>query len=93
MSMNVFIVSYDLKSDDNPNYEGVSAALEKCGVVNHFQKSVCLVSSTMSAKEIRDLISPVLGERDTLFVAKIGLEWAGWRTRLAAWIESARTNG
>ena len=88
--MEVFIVSYDLKSDDNPDYEGVSAALEKCGSVNHFQKSVCLVASNMSAKEIRDAIRSVLGAEDTLFVSRVEGNWAGWRTRLAAWIEEMK---
>ena len=88
--MGIFIVSYDLKSDENPDYEGVSAALEQCGTVNHFQKSVCLVASAMSAKEIRDSVRPALNDEDTLFVACISNSWAGWRTRLAAWIEEQR---
>lgn len=89
--MDIYIVSYDLKSDDDPDYEGVSAALEKCGTVNHFQKSVCLVASEMKAKDIRDIVRLVLNGEDTLFVARIGSEWAGWGTRLAAWIEGQKT--
>lgn len=89
--MEIYVVSYDLKSDQNPNYEGVSAALEKCGTVNHFQKSVCLVASSISAKEIRDAVAPVLNDEDTLFVSRMGVGWAGWRTRVAAWIEEMRS--
>ena len=88
--MEVFVVTYDLKSDGNPDYEGVSAALEKCGAVNHFQKSVCLVASNMSAKEIRDAIRSVLGAEDTLFVSCVDGNWAGWRTRLSAWIKEMK---
>ena len=88
--MDIYIVSYDLKSDDDPDYEGVSAALEKCGTVNHFQKSVCLVASEMKAKDIRDAVCPVLNAEDTIFVTRIGPGWAGWGTRLAAWIEEQK---
>ena len=89
--MNIYVVSYDLKSDHDPDYEGVGAALEQCGLVNRFQKSVFLVASTIeSASAIRDVVAPSLNDGDTLFVVKVEDSWAGWNTRLSAWIKEMR---
>lgn len=88
----IYLVSYDLSSDGTPDYDGVGSALESCGVVNHFQRSVWLVSSEKSAQEIRDAVCPVLRPTDTVFVAAIIGAWSGWNTRLSAWINENRAS-
>lgn len=82
----IYLVSYDLSSDGAPDYEGVGSALESCGEVNRFQKSVWLVASERTAQEIRDSVRQVLRTTDTLFVAAIVGAWSGWNTRLSAWM-------
>ena len=87
--MNIYVVSYDLMSSNDPDYEGVLQALGTCGNVNHFQKSVCLVASAMDVKMIRETVKPRLGRGDSVFVSLLttGADgWCGWNTRLSAWI-------
>lgn len=84
--MKIYIVSFDLQGGDARNYESISAALEKCGDVNHFQKSACLVASELTAKEIRAAVLPELNGEDSVFVARLEGEWTGRFTRVAAWI-------
>ena len=90
----IYLVSYDLSSAENPDYDGVRSALEGCGSVNAFQKSVCLVDSSLTPGAIREAVKPSLNANDTLFVAAIDtVRWCGWRTRLAAWISDHRGSG
>lgn len=84
--MKIYIVSFDLQGGDARNYESISAALEKCGNVNHFQKSACLVASKLTAKEIRGAVLPELSGEDSIFVGLLEGEWAGRFTRVAAWV-------
>lgn len=87
----IYIVSYDCDGEGTPDYANIAAALDQCGVVRRFQQSVCLVSSELSAIQIRDAVKPSLGPLDTLFVARLeATDWAGWRTKMQAWIRENR---
>lgn len=87
----IYIVSYDCEEEGQPDFANIAAALDRCGVVRRFQRSVCLVSSKLSAIEIRDAVKSSLGALDTLFVARLeATDWAGWRTKMQAWIRENR---
>lgn len=86
----IYIVSYDLSEDGPQNYSDVEVAIEGCGEAKHFQKSGWLLYSSLSAPEIRDAVKPYLGGSDTFFVGELGRGWAGWRTKLQAWISEHR---
>lgn len=86
----IYVVSYDLSEDGPQNYSDVEVAIEGCGEAKHFQKSVWLLSSSLSAPEIRDIVKSHLGGSDTFFVGELGGGWAGWRTKLQAWISEHR---
>ena len=86
----IYIVSYE---PGNPERDGAAlrAALETCGIVNAFQRRVWLVDSAMTAPQIRDELKPSLDVEDSVFVSALHLQsWAGWRTRLSAWIAEHR---
>ena len=86
----VYFVSYDLSEGSPKDYSVVEVALESCGEAKRFQGSVWLLSSDLSAVAIRDTIKPYLDGTDTLFVGELGRGWAGWRTKLQAWIGEHR---
>lgn len=88
----IYVVSYDLSQSESEKYSDVEVALASCGVVNHFQRSVCLLSSEKTAVEIRDTVKPYLDKCDTLFVGGLNHNWAGWRTKLQAWIQEQRAD-
>ena len=85
--MKVYIVSYDLNSRANPDYEGVCTALSACGDVKRLHQSVFLLASNLGAMTIRESIKPTLNPGDSVFIALFDLsEWSGWNTRMSAWI-------
>lgn len=88
----IYVVSYDLSQGAPENYSDVEVALASCGEVNKFQQSVCLLSSEKTAVEIRDTVKPYLDKCDTLFVGELNRNWAGWRTKLQAWIQEKRAD-
>lgn len=91
--MKIYIVSYDLATPGG-DYSGVEQALSRCamGEMLHFQKSVWLMASSLTATQIRDEVSQALSEGDKIFVALLeGYDWAGWGTKAKAWIVEHRT--
>lgn len=84
----IYYISYDIEDGETRDYSNVSLAIESCGEAKRFQKSVWLLSSTKTAVQIRDVVKAVLNGSDTLFVARLDpQDWAGWRTKLQAWIQ------
>lgn len=83
----IYFISYDIEAGESRAYADVSLAIEACGAARRFQKSVWLLSTTKTAVEIRNLMKPFLSGNDTLFVGRLNTDdWAGWRTKLQAWI-------
>ena len=82
----VYIVSFE---SGVPGRDGaaVRAALEACGTVNAFQRTVWLVDSSLTAPQIRNELKPSLDVEDSVFVSALDLRsWAGWKTRLKVWL-------
>jgi hypothetical protein len=77
----VFVVAYDLvePNDTAENYDKIISAIKSlypswC----HVEQSVWLVSSPLSAADIRESLKPHVHKGDVLFVARLEGNWASW---------------
>ena len=74
----VYVIAYDLQepNDTNEDYERIIKTIKNSFTWCHLQKSVWLVRSDSSAKEIRDILTPLIKNGDELFVARLQGNWA-----------------
>lgn len=84
--MAVYIVSYDIKTDNDDAYEEVYEILNK---YNHcrMQDSVWLLDSSKSAAEIFDELDELLEEGDKLFVCRLRKSWKN-RGKCSTWLKN-----
>lgn len=87
--MTGYIVAYDLNKEGQ-NYECMTKKLEAYGTYCHLQRSVWIISTKKSAKEIRDNLSECIDSNDKLFVGALTGEaaWQGFKAKTSDWIEN-----
>lgn len=73
----MFMLSYQLRTEDPAAKEKVENAIKKLGNWSRRMPSVWLLESKANAPQIRDYLKGSLGPNDVLFVARISKNWAG----------------
>lgn len=74
--MYTFLVAYDLRDDwSDEHYERVGDAIKSCGVAAEAEKSVWLLRSRLTAKEILPVIEEELDNRDRILVIEVVHHW------------------
>ena len=74
--MQCYIISYDLRNQKD--YQSLYEVIKSYGTWAHISESIWAVSTSSSAKQIRDHLSNVMDGDDRLFVVKSGVE-AAWK--------------
>jgi CRISPR-associated endonuclease Cas2 len=74
--MQSYIISYDLKNQKIN--KSLYKTIKSYGTWAHISKSTWAVSTNSSAKQIRDHLSSVMDDDDSIFVVKSGVESA-WK--------------
>lgn len=87
--MNIYCVTYDLRSDGRKDYLGLYGKLKQCYNHWHFLKSTWLVATTETANELWTRISPHIDTRDRVLIFEVASNFSGRLPRTAReWIES-----
>ena len=73
----MFMLSYQLRSEDPAALEKLEAAIKKLGNWSQRIPGLWLVESKTNAPQIRDYLKGFMGGTDQLFVARISKNWAG----------------
>ena len=85
MSMNCYIVTYDLEAGSSKDYDTLSDAFKSFGKWARITESTWAVVSNESAEKLRDRLTELMDEDgDRLFVVRSGIE--------AAWINTKCSN-
>ncbi len=77
----IHVIAYDLHepNDTAQDYERVIIAVKnKFPTWCHLEKSVWLVSSSLSAREVRDFMKTCINNADTVFVGRLSGNWGSW---------------
>lgn len=84
--MACYIVSYDIQKD--AEYEQLYTLIKSYGIWAKINKSTWAVVSNKTAEQVRDHISSVLDEKDSLFIVKSGGS-AAWMNVIcrSAWLK------
>ncbi len=88
--MATHLIGYDL---DKPgqNYEALKSAIEElAGGWWHHLDSTWLVTSALTAKEVRDKLKPHLDANDKLLVINVGGDayaWTGFSAKAGDWLK------
>lgn len=86
--MPVFAVSCDLHQPGQ-NYDALYEAIKGCGTWWHYLDSTWLLSTDLTAPEIRDRITAATDSTDTLLVVKLSGAWAtsGMKKQGTDWLQ------
>lgn len=86
--MTSYIVSYDLHAEGQ-NYECLYKKLDAYSTRWHVQRSVWVIVTNETAKDIRNNLVSCLDSNDKLLVAKLSGEaaWHGYDQKIANWIK------
>lgn len=78
MTMRLFIVTFDLPGarPGDPRYDRADRALRTMGRSFVPFKQTRLLASRLRARDVRNVILPVVGPRANIFVARITASWA-----------------
>lgn len=87
--MTARIVAYDLMKEGQ-NYECLYKKLQAYDTHWHMQRSVWIIVTGKSSKEIRNELSPCLDQNDKLFVGKLSGEaaWYGYGEKVTEWLKN-----
>lgn len=72
--MEVYMISYDLNKVGQ-DYKGLYKALQDLGPYMHFLDSTWLVSTSLSAEQIFNVLNPHIDTNDNLIVVKAQRSW------------------
>lgn len=88
--MSSYIVTYDLMQQGQ-NYNCITAKLKAYGTWCHLQRSVWIIATAQTAKQIRDNLGACLDANDKLFVAKLTGEaaWVGHDQTVTDWLHKS----
>ncbi len=75
--MKCYIVSYDLKSGSNFDYQRLYDAIKGYETWAHINESLWAVVTDQTAIQVRDNLKQYIDQGDSLFVLKSGVE-AAW---------------
>ena len=86
--MSAYEICYDLQAPGQ-KYDRLIEKIKSYGIWCHLQQSVWVVSTTQSAKEIRDNLATCLDSNDKLFVARLSGEaaWIGYSEEQSSWLK------
>lgn len=86
--MTTYVVCYDLHKEGQ-NYECVIKKLKAYGTYCRIQRSVWIVCTSQSAKQVRDDIGACLDDNDKLFVGALSGEgaWKGYPQTTTDWLQ------
>lgn len=73
----MFMLSYQLRTEDPAAKDKLENAIKKLGNWSHRVPGMWLVESKANAPQIRDYLKGFLGASDALFVARVSKNWAG----------------
>ncbi len=81
MRMNIYLITYDLKSS-NRDYANLYALIKEMGEWQHPLDSVWLVKTWRRASDIYDILRQEKGEKDLLMVVRVELsDIQGWLSK------------
>lgn len=89
--MAVYIVTYDLKDEENcPRYQRLLELIKSGGVWARLGGSSYLVDSDESPVELRDKYRSVLENKDLLYVGEVTAPaaWIGYSNDVTEWIKN-----
>ena len=86
--MKSYLITYDLNSPGQ-DYNSLYEDIKGLGTWWHCLDSTWIVKSSLSAKEIRDKLSPSIDGNDAFLVAKMSGEaaWKGFSTDCSTWLK------
>jgi|ERR1700688_1163213 len=95
MTMRLFIVTFDLPGarHGDPRYDRADRTLRTMGRTFAPLKQTRLLASRLRARDVRNVILPVVGPHANIFVARITASWAfrvldpGARGMLRTWLK------
>ncbi|MDE0581547.1 hypothetical protein ON064_00595 [Planococcus sp. A6] len=68
--MTVYLITYDLKSPGQ-DYSALYKAIKSLGDNRHDLESIWFVDTNLSAKEIYNVVYPVMDKNDNVFITKV----------------------
>ncbi|WDI40226.1 hypothetical protein [Bremerella sp. P1] len=88
--MKPYMISYDLNRPGQ-NYADLYEAIKKVGNWWHHLDSTWIVTTSLSASQIRDNLAPYLDGNDKLLVAHLSGEaaWIGFNKNASDWLKDA----
>jgi len=75
--MDNFLITYDLKGDESA-YLPLYDAIRGLGDYRHPLESVWEIRSDSSARELFNKLSNYIGDRDLIYIVKLGDDYQGW---------------
>lgn len=84
----IYVIGYDLKKPGQ-DYKPLYAAIEAIGG-GRILDSRWLVSTTITAEEIRKKLLPLMDANDNLLVGRFGPDWDGYLSQ--TWIDWIQSN-
>lgn len=76
--MSVYSVSYDL-NNPGQKYEKIHEVLKSFNGYYHIMDSTWLISTSFSAAQVCDKLTPYLDSNDKMFISKVNAnEYQGW---------------
>lgn len=87
-TVTTYIISYDLNAPGQ-NYTDLFEAIKGSGTWWHHLDSTWIVKSNLSAKQIRDTLSPTLDSNDKVLVAALSgvAAWKGFNDKGSKWLK------
>lgn len=88
--MNTFIISYDLREEDQ-DYDALYKAIEELGDACRCLKSLWIITANLSLKQVVDKLALVIDENDGLFVIQVPnnaiADWIGLDSDSSNWLK------
>lgn len=75
--MTIYLISYDL-NEPNQDYEELFGAIKSFPGYYHLLKSGWLISTTMNAQQVSDLLLNHIDKNDFLLVSRVDDDRQGW---------------
>lgn len=87
--MATYLIGYDLTDKTEGAYEDLIQTIKGLGTWWHHLDSTWIVLTELSAKEVRDKLTPHIKSNDEVLVAKYGGEaaWRGFNDRASNWLK------
>ncbi len=87
--MKTLLVGYDLNQPDQ-DYADLIEKLKSFGTWWHHLDSTWLIRAELTAKEMRDILKPLIGSSDEVLVIEVtgcSAAWMGFNQKASDWIK------